>query len=51
LKFGYGYDHNYVINKKEGEIGHAATLVSPVTGIKMEVYTDHPEFNCIQVTG
>jgi len=42
LKFGYGYDHNFVINKKEGEIAHAATLVSPVTGIKMEVFTDQP---------
>ncbi len=42
LKFGYGYDHNYVLNKKDGEISHAATLISKVTGIKMEVFTDQP---------
>jgi len=42
LKLGNGYDHNYVINKKDGEIGLAATVFSPVTGVKMEVYTDRP---------
>jgi aldose 1-epimerase len=42
LKLGNGYDHNYVINKKAGELALAATLVSPVTGIRMDVYTDQP---------
>jgi aldose 1-epimerase len=42
LIFGNGYDHTYVINKGGGEVGYAATLISPITGIKMEVYTNQP---------
>lgn len=43
LKFGAGYDHNWVINKKgDDNIMLAATLRNPATGIKMEVYTDLP---------
>ncbi len=43
LNYGFGYDHNWVLNKKEGdEISLAATLSSLKTGIKMEVYTDLP---------
>jgi aldose 1-epimerase len=42
LKFGKGYDHNWVINKKGEGIELAATVVSPVTGIKLDVLTDQP---------
>ncbi len=43
LNYGLGYDHNWVINKKEGEaMTLAATLTNLKTGIKMEVYTDLP---------
>jgi aldose 1-epimerase len=42
LKFGGGYDHNWVINKQGEGVEMVATLESPVTGIKMEVYTDQP---------
>jgi len=42
LKFGKGYDHNWVINKKGEGVELAATVVSPVTGIKLEVLTDQP---------
>ncbi len=43
LNYGLGYDHNWVLNKKEGEeMSLAATLLSLKTGIKMEVYTDLP---------
>ncbi|HNW50624.1 MAG TPA: aldose epimerase family protein [Prolixibacteraceae bacterium] len=42
LKLGNGYDHNYVINKKAGELALAATLVSPSSSIQMDVYTDQP---------
>jgi len=42
LKLGNGYDHNYVIDKKSGELGLTATLISPVTGIKMDLFTDQP---------
>ena len=42
IKFGGGYDHNYVLNKP-GEIGNvAAKVVCPSTGISMEVYTTEP---------
>ncbi len=40
LIFGAGYDHCYVLNKKEqGELSLAATCVGPESGRKMEVYT------------
>ncbi len=42
LKYGKGYDHNWVINKKGEGVELAATVVSPVTGIKLEVLTDQP---------
>ncbi|MDR1610716.1 MAG: galactose mutarotase [Candidatus Symbiothrix sp.] len=42
IKFGKGYDHNYVLNKP-GDINQlAAKLVSPATGIALEVYTTEP---------
>ena len=40
--FGHGYDHNWVLNTK-GDIKEcAARLMSPKTGITLEVYTDEP---------
>ncbi len=43
LKNGSGYDHNYVLNKKEpGELSFAAKLFEPVSGRTMEVYTTEP---------
>lgn len=42
IKFGGGYDHNWVINKPAGKLGHAATVTSPVTGIVMDVLTTEP---------
>ena len=42
IKFGKGFDHNWVLNTK-GDINKlAAMLTSPVTGIIMEVYTNEP---------
>ena len=41
LKFGKGYDHNFVLNANDGKTA-VATLKSPITGIKMEVYTTEP---------
>lgn len=41
LKFGKGYDHNYVLNKHD--ISKAiATVTGDKTGIKMEVFTEEP---------
>lgn len=40
LIHGAGYDHCYVLNKKEnGELSHAATCTDPVSGRSLEVYT------------
>ena len=42
IKFGKGYDHNFVLNTK-GDINTlAAKVVAPSTGITMEVYTTEP---------
>jgi len=43
IKNGQGYDHNYVLNKKEeGELSFAARIKDPVSGRTMEVYTTEP---------
>ena len=42
IRFGKGYDHNFVLNTK-GDINTvAAKAVSPISGISMEVYTTEP---------
>lgn len=43
IKNGAGYDHCYVLNKKEeGEFSFAARITEPVSGRTMEVYTTEP---------
>ncbi len=43
IKNGSGYDHNYVLNKREvGELSFAARVSEPVSGRTMEVYTTEP---------
>jgi aldose 1-epimerase len=43
LKFGKGYDHNWVLNKtKPGVMTHAATVYDPKSGRVMEVSTTEP---------
>jgi aldose 1-epimerase len=42
LKFGDGYDHNWVLNTSRDITQLAATVYSPVTGIQLEVYTTEP---------
>ncbi|MFC5283857.1 aldose epimerase family protein [Pedobacter alpinus] len=41
LKYGKGYDHNYVLSDK-GEMKHAAKVIGDKTGIIMDVYTEEP---------
>ena len=42
IKFGKGFDHNWVL-KTKGNINEvAAKLTSPITGITLEVYTNEP---------
>lgn len=42
IKFGGGYDHNYVLNSEQGELQLAAVASSKQSGYKLEVYTDLP---------
>jgi aldose 1-epimerase len=42
LKFGKGYDHNFVLNKSGNELSLAARVVEPVSGRVMEVWTTEP---------
>ncbi|NLS97353.1 MAG: galactose mutarotase [Planctomycetaceae bacterium] len=48
LKFGGGYDHNFVLNKKGNDLTLAASVYEPKTGRVMEVYTTEPgvQFYC-----
>jgi aldose 1-epimerase len=42
LKFGKGYDHNWVLNKGTGGMTKAAEVHEPKTGRVMEVWTTEP---------
>jgi len=42
LKFGHGYDHNWILKKKGNELSMAAKVVEPVSGRIMEVWTTEP---------
>ncbi|MDR3267076.1 MAG: galactose mutarotase, partial [Tannerella sp.] len=42
IKFGNGYDHNYVLNNPGDIKTLAGKLISPATGIAMEIYTTEP---------
>lgn len=53
LKYGQGYDHNFMIDNYNGNIQKAAEVQEPTTGRKMEVYTDQPAIqfyagNCVK---
>ena len=41
LRFGGGYDHNWVL-KNEGSFGKVVEVTADKSGIRMEVYTDLP---------
>lgn len=42
LRYGSGYDFNYVINKEPGELAFAASAFEPESGRYMEVFTTEP---------
>jgi aldose 1-epimerase len=42
LKFGNGYDHNFVVNGRAGVLRLAARASEPTTGRVMEVWTTQP---------
>ena len=37
-----GYDHNYVLDKSDGELALAATLLDPKSGREVKIYTTQP---------
>ena len=42
LKYGLGYDHNFVLNKKYKELDFAAKVFEPRSGRVLEVFTNEP---------
>jgi aldose 1-epimerase len=48
LKFGLGYDHNFVLDKQGNEMSLAARVYEPTTGRTMEIHTTEPgiQFYC-----
>lgn len=42
LRYGRGYDHNFVIDGADGSLRHAAVLSDPVSGRIMELLTTAP---------
>ncbi len=42
IKFGRGYDHNWAINKKAGELALHAVVTEPESGRVLEVYSTQP---------
>jgi aldose 1-epimerase len=42
LRFGKGYDHNFVLNKKGKELSFAAEAYEPKSGRVLEVWTTEP---------
>jgi aldose 1-epimerase len=42
LKFGKGYDHNWVFNKKIGDLTMLARVTEPTTGRVLEVWSTQP---------
>jgi len=42
IKFGGGYDHNFVLNGQMGTLRRAARVVEPSTGRVLEVFTTEP---------
>ncbi|MGH7678683.1 MAG: aldose epimerase family protein [Gemmatimonadaceae bacterium] len=42
LRFGRGYDHNFVLDRPGSGVRHAARVVEPTTGRTLDVLTDQP---------
>jgi aldose 1-epimerase len=42
LKFGAGYDHNFVLSNRPGKMGLAAVAHDPLSGRVLEVFTTQP---------
>ena len=42
MKYGFGYDHNFVLNNSDGSLRLIATVCEPTTGRLMEVFSTEP---------
>ena len=42
LRFGGGYDHNFVLDQRGGGLQHAARVVEPMSGRTLDISTDQP---------
>jgi aldose 1-epimerase len=42
LRFGSGYDHNFVLRREGSGLAHAARLVEPTSGRTLDIYTTEP---------
>jgi aldose 1-epimerase len=42
IRFGRGYDHNFVLDGKAGEMRRAASVLDNASGRMMEIYSDAP---------
>jgi aldose 1-epimerase len=42
IRYGKGYDHNFVLNGWDGKVNKVATVKGDQSGITMEVWTDQP---------
>lgn len=42
IRFGGGYDHNFVLNGTAGQLSFAARVKEPVSGRLLQVFTDQP---------
>jgi aldose 1-epimerase len=42
LRYGHGYDHNFVLVRAATGLTHAAHVLEPTTGRTLDVYTDQP---------
>jgi aldose 1-epimerase len=42
LRFGGGYDHNFVFDRPGSGLRHAVRVVEPVTGRTLDIHTDQP---------
>ena len=51
IKLGHGYDHNYVLNKQDGDLALAARVEEPTTGRVMEVRTTEPGMQFYSANG
>ncbi len=42
LKYGNGYDHNFVLGDTGGKRKRVATVIEPISGRKMDVFSEEP---------